>query len=110
MKTKVVEHLIPSLDDQVKAILEPLRSTVDDSQKRRKASDGRYSQLDAKHYDLEQYIRRQNTRISRFSEQAGENTDDIIVNFAKNVLKMDITHPYIDRGHRVGRKHPGRPT
>lgn len=30
VKSKIVEHLIPSLDDQVKQILDPLKSTVTD--------------------------------------------------------------------------------
>lgn len=110
MKSKLVEHLLPTLDDQVKQILDPFKSTVDDLQERLKASNERYTELESKHDDLEQYTRRQNIRISGFPEQEGENTDDIVVNFAKTALKLDVTQADIDRSHRVGKRHPGRPS
>lgn len=37
--------------------------------------------LESKNKDLEQYTRTQNLRISGIQENAGENTDDLVLNF-----------------------------
>lgn len=110
LKTKLVEHLIPTLDQQVKHILEPLKTTVNELQTQLKASGVRCNVIEMRQDDLEQYTRRQNIRISGFEEQEGESTDDIIVDFAKNALNLDINPSEIDRRHRVGRKGPSKPS
>lgn len=110
IKNQLIQHLVPSLDEQVKEILTPLKKSVDDLETKLKASHTQYKDLEAKHDDLEQYTRRQNVRISGIAEQDGEDTDDLIINFAKNALKVDLDPAAIDRSHRVGRKSPTKPT
>lgn len=110
IKSQLVKHLIPTLDDQVKQILNPLKASVENLETKLKASDAQYKDLELKHDDLEQYSRRQNVRISGITEQEGEDTDQLIVKFAKDALKVDITATDIDRSHRVGRKTQSKPT
>lgn len=56
--------------------------------------------------------RRQNIRISGIPENAqpGEDTDSVVVDFAKTVLNVDIDPAEIDRSHRVGQKTTAKPT
>ena len=52
----------------------------------------------------EQYSRRHSLRISNpWPEQRDENTDQMVVNMAKDLLDMDIKQNEIDRSHRVGK-------
>lgn len=110
VKSKIVQHLIPTLDEQVTRILEPLKSTVCDLENKLRASDARCNELEAKHDDLEQYTRRQNIRVSGFAEQDGENTDAIVIDFAKKALNLDIDPSDIDRSHRLGKKTSSKPS
>lgn len=63
------DTLIPTLDDQVKQILNPLKTSVENLETKLKASDAQYKDLELKHDDLEQYSRRQNVRIGPASFQ-----------------------------------------
>ena len=60
-------------------------------------------QIRIKKDDLEQYIRRQNLRISGITENKDENTDSLVVDFVKNTMQIDLDTRDIDRSHRVGR-------
>lgn len=110
VKTKLVNHLLPTLDEQVKLILNPLKATVTDLELKLKESNDRCQQLDNKHDDLEQYTRRQNIRIAGIQEADGENTDNLVITFAKDVLNVDVSAAEIDRSHRVGQKAQNKTT
>ena len=51
---------------------------------------------------IEQYSRRNNLRIENITEIQGENTDELLINFAEEKLKMKLEKRDIDRIHRVG--------
>lgn len=109
IKAKLVECLIPSLDKQVSDILEPLKATVDSLQAMLDAAETRNTDLANKHDDLEQYTRRQNIRISGIQENEGEKTDDLVTDFAKKALNIDLTDAKIDLSHRVGKRQTNKP-
>ena len=58
--------------------------------------------------DNEQYSRKYNLRFIGIEEQKDENCTDKIVEFCKNMLRIDMPVSTIDRAHRVGRKTEGK--
>ncbi len=58
--------------------------------------------------DVMQYVRRNTLVITGLKEQKGENTDDIIKNFAASKLDTVVKDSDIDRTHRLG-KPSGKP-
>jgi hypothetical protein len=64
---------------------------------------GRVEELELLRDESEQYSRRNNVRISGFPVVPGENTDNIVLQMAKEmVTEIDIED--IDRSHRTGSK------
>ena len=59
----------------------------------------------------EQYSRRQSLRIqNNWPEQPGEDTDEMVVRMARDLLGVDIDKEQINRSHRVGRhRGDGKP-
>lgn len=57
--------------------------------------------------ELEQYQRRNSLRLFGVAENVQENTDDLVVTFAREKLGVQIDVTDIDRSHRVGRRLPG---
>lgn len=110
VKSKLLEHLLPSLDLQIQDILKPLKDTVSELESKLKHSKDKCIELERKTDDPEQYTRRQNIHISGIPENAGEDTDGVVVDFAKTVLDVDIDPAEIDRSHRVGQKTSAKPT
>ena len=102
IKSKLVEHLLPTLDQQVAGILTPLRETVDLLSQKLSESEMRCDELEWRNDDLEQYTRRQSIRIAGIPEKLSENTDDEVVKFATKVLNIQFEPDEIDRSHRVG--------
>ena len=99
----LVGHLVPSLQDTLKSVLDPLKTSIENLTEQLKRSDQRCVELELKNDDLEQYTRRQNLRISGITENKDENTDSLVVDFVKNTMKIDLDTRDIDRSHRVGR-------
>ena len=58
--------------------------------------------------DNEQYLSKYNLRFMGIEEKKDENCTDIIVEFCKNMLGIDMLVSTTDRGHRVGRKTEGK--
>ena len=99
----LVSHLIPSLQDTLQSVPDPLKTSIENLTEQLKRSDKRCVELELKNDDLEQYTRRQNLRISGITENKDENTDSLVVDFVKNTMKIDLDIRDIDRSHRVGR-------
>lgn len=57
--------------------------------------------------DREQYSRRNSIRITGFPEEKDEDTDELILNMARE-LNVEMNLSDIDRSHRVGKVHVGR--
>lgn len=74
---------IPALDKQVSNILEPLKTTKDSFQANLDAAEFRNIDLAVKQDDPEQYTRHQSIRISGIQEKEGEQTDNLVADFAK---------------------------
>lgn len=66
------------------------------------------SALEIQNDALEQYTRRNSLRIYGLPEKEGENTDDLILDFASNELDLNLTLESIDRSHRLGRPNQSR--
>ena len=57
--------------------------------------------------NLEQYTRRNSIRVHGIPEESDkENCEDIVLNFFKEQMNMDIPLADIDRTHRVGKVTP----
>lgn len=63
--------------------------------------------LESQFNDLEQYSRRNCLNISGVTEQAGENTDELVMAVA-TAAGVTVRPADIDRSHRVGKKQEGR--
>lgn len=109
LKDKIVQCLMPSLEDQITNILQPLKETANDLKSSLKTMQTNYDKLEDRYDDLEQYSRRQSVRIAGVGEIDNENTDDLVVSFAKDVLDIDLEHVEIDRSHRVGKASQKKP-
>ena len=59
--------------------------------------------------DLQQYSRRNCLVITGLPERRGENTDEVIQNFAASKLDVVINDTDIDRTHRLGKPTVGKP-
>lgn len=64
--------------------------------------------LDDKCNELDQYSRRNCLRISGLPETAGEITDDLVINLARDKLEIPLSAEDIDRSHRIGRNLPDK--
>ena len=81
-------------------------------------NENQQEQIDALQYDLEiksmsledmmQYSRRNCLVITGIAETRGENTDDVVKDFAKNKLDVVINDTDIDRTHRLGKHAIGK--
>ena len=58
--------------------------------------------------DLEQYSRRNMIRVTGIKENADENTDDLVMKMANELMDTPLDISEIDRSHRVGPKASGR--
>lgn len=99
IKSKLLEHLAPTLKTEVSAIVQPLQNDI-----KRLTDDLKESEL--KRDDLEQYGRRHSLRIAGIPENDGENTDLLICDFLQQELEIEIHPSDIDRSHRLGKKNP----
>lgn len=99
----LTSHLIPNLKDSLQLVLQPLQNSIENLTEQLKKSEQRCIDLESKNDDLEQYTRRQNLRISGIPENAGENTDDLVLDFFTKTMKVEVDMNEIDRSHRVGR-------
>ncbi|CAG2192767.1 unnamed protein product [Mytilus edulis] len=102
LKSKLVEHLLPSLDAQIADILTPLRKNVEIMSDKLTKSEAKCEELEWKNDDLEQYTRRQSIRIAGIPEKNFESTDDEVLKFSNDVLNSQLEPGEIDRSHRVG--------
>ena len=87
---KGLQERITSLEQSNEALVQENRSLVT-----------RLEVLEKQADQAEQYSRRNCLRISGVSEEAQENTDDIVMNLAAD-MGSDIQLSHIDRSHRVG--------
>ena len=61
-----------------------------------------------KNDDLEQYTRWQNLRYSGIVEKEEENTDELALYLAENMMNIDLDIQDIDSSHRVGRPNSAK--
>lgn len=115
----VICHMEPRINDIVKSsvneALAPIRSqfqslTEDNAElvKLNVILKSKVKHLESEVDGLEQYSRRNCIRISGVPEFASENTDEIILDIAKE-MSADVSLADIDRSHRIGRSAGGRP-
>lgn len=95
IKASLISHILPTLDQQVASIMQPLKDVIDNLH-------GKLNEADLKNDDLEQYTRRQSLRISGIPETTAESTDNLLVQFSKDSLGINLAQDEIDRSHRVG--------
>ncbi|XP_071485124.1 uncharacterized protein [Diadema antillarum] len=65
----------------------------------------RLDEVDDELDDQEQYSRRHCLKIHGIAERPSENTDDVVIQFAKDQLDVDIKPTDIDRHHRLARQN-----
>ena len=102
LKTKLVDHLLPSLRDQVKEMIDPMMATIKNLQ-----DDLKEAHL--KNDDIEMYTRRNAIRVSGIPEGDAEETDNKIIQFAFHKLNILLPPSEICRSHRIGSKNSGKP-
>lgn len=93
----VIEHLKQTIDsntEALRAMQEAIHSRDQTIQELRR-------DVDRKTDELEQYQRRQSLRVFGVAESDREDTDQLIVDLAKNI-GVNIKVDDIDRSHRVG--------
>ena len=100
----LVRDRIPSLQDTLQSVPDPLKHQLKTLQSKLKKSDQRCIELKLENDDLEQYTLRQNIGISSINENIEENTDSHVVDFVNKTMEMGLDIRDIDRSH-VG--HPG---
>lgn len=99
IKAKLIEHLVPSLENRIAEVIQPLKQDIIQLE-------DKITETDMRTDDLEQYGRRHSLRISGIPESHKEHTDMLICEFLKNELNIEINMGNIDRSHRVGQKKP----
>ena len=99
IKAKLIEHLVPSLENQIAEVIQPLKQDIVHLK-------DKITETDMRTDDLEQYGRRHSLRISGIPESQKEHTDMLICEFLKNELNIEINMGNIDRFHRVGQEKP----
>ena len=99
IKAKLIEHLVPSLENQIAEVIQPLKQDI-------VHLEDKITETDMRTDDLEQYGRRHSLRISGIPESQKEHTDMLICEFLKNELNIEINMGNIDRFHRVGQEKP----
>ena len=99
IKAKLIEHLVPSLENQIAEVIHPLKQDIVHLK-------DKITETDMRTDDFEQYGRRHSLRISGIPESHKEHTDMLICEFLKNELNIEIKMGNIDRSHRVGQKKP----
>ena len=97
IKAKLIEHLVPSLENRIAEVIQPLKQDIIQLE-------DKITETDMRTDDLEQYGRRHSLRISGIPESHKEQTDMLICEFLKNELNIEINMGNIDRSHRVGQK------
>ena len=65
-------------------------------------------ELIVRYDDLEQYSRRNMIRITGIEEKAGEDTDELVMKMANDLMDTPLDILEIDHSHRVGPKSPGK--
>jgi hypothetical protein len=88
------------------AITQQLKAEVIELKKQIIQRDLRIQRLEESLDEMEQYQRRNNIRISGIPEEAGEDTDKLVVKLAET-LGCSVTEADIDRSHRVGSRDLG---
>lgn len=117
MCTKLTAMLTPTFETAINnkcaTILESVKESVKDSVKEIKdlviANCDRLDTADIKLDQLEQYSRRNNLRVYGIDETDGENTDEVLLHFFNNKLKVPLTLREIDRSHRTGKTIGDKP-
>lgn len=75
---------------------------INDLEKRLKTQEDSTNRLQNKCNDAEQYSRRNCIRVFGVPESTGEQTDNVIMNIAKEKLGVELQLKDLDRSHRVG--------
>ena len=99
IKAKLIEHLVPSLENQIAEVIQPLKKDI-------VHLEDKITETDMRTDDLEQYGRRHSLRISGIPVSHKEHTDMLICEVLKNELNIEINMGNIDRSHRIGQKKP----
>lgn len=76
---------------------------INDLEKRLKTQEDSTNRLQNKCNDAEQYSRRNCIRVFGIPESTGEQTDNVIMNIAKEKLGVELQLKDLDRSHRIGR-------
>lgn len=97
MVDSVVAGVLKGLQDRI-AVLERSNDAL---VQENKTLVTRLETLEKQADQAEQYSRRNCLRISGFSEEENENTDDIVLKLASDI-GCDTQLPHIDRSHRIG--------
>lgn len=109
---RVASLLKSMLHDELAAIIEettaPLKHELNILRNENNMLQCEVSKLQVRVDDVEQYSRRLCVRVSNFTETHGENTDQLILNVAKDG-EANISLEGIDRSHRVGPNNDGKP-
>ena len=100
VKARLLSHLLPTLENQISHIVQPINEKINQLNEKLVESDLRTD-------DLEQYGRRHSLRISGIPEVDKEKTDLLICEFLHKELEIDIEPVEIDRSHRLGEKKQG---
>lgn len=100
----VVEQLKDTIDFNT-AVIQDLKLALEEKDKKIKDLQ---IELQDKTDALEQYQRRQCLRVFGIQETPSENTDNIVIEVAKEI-GVDLKVEDIDRSHRVGKGDNGRP-
>lgn len=90
--------LVSELNNKISDIIDK----VDSVQKHCEENSNKISAAELKIDSLEQYSRRNNIRIFGIAESATESTDEIVLEFVKNKLGIELSANDIERSHRVG--------
>lgn len=88
------------------AVTQELKKEMVELKRQLALRDDRIQQLEERLDENEQYMRRNNVRISGIPEEVGERTDELVTHLAE-ALGCDIEADDIDRSHRVGRRDLG---
>ena len=103
MVTGIVTGVLRGLEDRISS----LEKTNSDLKKENKSLTARVNALESQADQAEQYSRRNCLRVSGYTEDPNENSDDIVLQLASDIgspIKLED----IDRSHRVGNPNSTR--
>lgn len=93
----------PKHQRQLTIILTTPKNSIENVTEQLKKTGQRCIVLESKNDDFEQCTRRQNLRISGIPENAGEITDDVVLELITKNMKVEVDLNGIDRSHCVER-------